>query len=240
MAIYLADICGARFPMSALPHLAGLRCAPGITALFHGEDVWLCWPVGREEVLRQVWPLPGVQLFGERDGLWYQLGDHLPCFTLPDWSAAKPLADLLFPAPFTILPAPALRTAPVMVRLVPAAEPRATTAMLCSQASLHACLESMTKFRFENWTAARCGQQILVRGENLFWLPDAPRFWGKHVLLPLGYRLTPLVPEAVLRTALGAEEDYLLLEQHEQVERIPLDAFAPLSRATMNLAVQAT
>lgn len=230
------DCCCARFPRTALPQVAGLRCTPGVEAWLTAEHVWLRWPASREEVLRQVWPISGVELFVEREGSFYRLGEHLPFFDTPDWSAAKPLQDLLFPAPFTPAQVPTLPVSPVMVELVPEDKSRATTAMQCKLTDLHQCLSSITIFRLEKWLAARCGNKVLARGPDLPWLPDAQRFWGKHVLVPLGYRLSPNVPEAVLRAALAAEEDHLLVFYPDHVERIPLEAFQPLTRAAVRSA----
>jgi hypothetical protein len=178
-------------------------------------------------------------LFVEQDGTWHRFGQHLPFFDMPDWSSAKPLQDVLFPAPFTAEPVPTLHASPVMVQLVPDDQPRATTAMQCSLAALKQCLQRVTVFRLENWSAVRCGDEVLVRGTDLPWLPEATRFWGKHVLVPLGHRLSPQVPEDVLRTALAADDDRLLVFHSDHVERIPLDAFTPLTRAIVQGALAA-
>ena len=55
--------------------------------LLAGDRAWVCWPADSEmaaEILvGRILPLEGVELFTERGGRWYRLGEHLPAFGVP-------------------------------------------------------------------------------------------------------------------------------------------------------------
>src|SRR5215468_546847 len=99
MANPLENVSCARLPADALPGLAGLRCLPGLAVRRDGAHAWLHWPPGEERVLRCLLPLPGVELYERRDGLWYRPGRHLPSFEVPAEAGGQPLEHVLFPAP---------------------------------------------------------------------------------------------------------------------------------------------
>ncbi len=65
---------------------------------------------------------------------------------------------------------------------------------------------------------------------------DGLRFWGCDVLIPLGYRADPDLPNRALRQAIGAGPDDLVILDHEGSERIPRKAFRRLCRASIRLA----
>lgn len=55
-------------------------------------------------------------------------------------------------------------------------------------------------------------------------------------MTPLGFRPEPLLPEAMLASALALNPDEIALVHSEGMEVIPAEAFAPLSRAGVRLA----
>jgi hypothetical protein len=84
--------------------------------------------------------------------------------------------------------------------------------------------------------AARCEGAALLRGR----LPAlvGERFWGKRVLVPAGRRPDPAVGEDVLAAALRLGEDVALLTD-AGADVFPRDAFGPVSRAAVRLALEA-
>jgi hypothetical protein len=65
------------------------------------------------------------------------------------------------------------------------------------------------------------------------------RFWGCDVLVSLGYRAEPDLADRALRQAVGAKPDDLVVLDDEGAELVPRQAFRPLSRAGLRLAVAA-
>lgn len=95
----LADICCASIPAAALPHLGALRTQAGLRITLDGEQAWLRWDAGHDEILGQVLPIAGARLFALHNGLWYQPGRHLPAFDVPVEGESQPLARLVTPSP---------------------------------------------------------------------------------------------------------------------------------------------
>ena len=230
--------CCARLPLPALAALADLRRVPGIVVTTVGEHAWVRWGPGDEAVLRRVMPLPGSELYTRRDGLWYRIGAHLPAFGLPveDEDRGVPLDRAVVPDRVEAL-APDVR-APVKARLGLVRDDRArgSSALLCELGALARWADSATTAQFGPLTAAWSGDEVLVRGEKLPAVAAGTRFWGVLVLVPLGFRPEPDLPEAALRGALGTGEEALLVLSDEGGEEVPLAAFRPLTRAGVRLA----
>jgi hypothetical protein len=237
MAAPLDNVCCARLPLAALAALGGPRCRPGVTVRIEGPCAWLHWPAGDEAVLRLVLPLQGVTLYEERDGLWYQPGHHLPTFDVPAGGDGKPLASVLFPTPVEPEPPPALSLAPQPLRLVRDGRPRPATALLCSRAELLPWAEAATTAQLAAVRAAHAGDRALLLG-RLPPLPGGRRLWGERLLVPLGFRPEPALPERTLLEVLRVEGDDLALLGDDRVEMVPWRAFEPLTRAGIRLAVR--
>jgi hypothetical protein len=97
---------------------------------------------------------------------------------------------------------------------------------------------------------------MLLLGKRLPLLPGGERFWGERVLLPLGWRAEPELPESAIYAALGIEDDAILLaagrsgfqpDSVSQVENltyepdiaiVPREVLQPLSRARVRLALR--
>ncbi len=76
----------------------------------------------------------------------------------------------------------------------------------------------------------------MVRGERLPRLPDAERFWGNRVWLPLGFRRPePDLPETALRAASDISLGEILPLTENGAEAIPEDVFQPLTGAAAPL-----
>jgi hypothetical protein len=132
----LDDVCCARVPASALSHLARLRLRADVRVKVVDGAAWLYWPAGDDEVLRQVLPIEGAEVFARRADFWYRPGRHLPAFDVVAEEGARSLLHLVSPAP--VRPA---RDEDGAVGRVPLgiardARPRAATALWCSLAEL--------------------------------------------------------------------------------------------------------
>jgi hypothetical protein len=232
----LHDVCLASLPRGELAALAPLRGTPGIRVGFEGGRAWVRWHAGDEQVLRCVLPLAGVRLYAPRDGGWIQVGRHLPAFDVPAALDERPLHDVLTPAPVQPVPPPALELRPVALTLVPDNRPRPTTAMTCLLPELAAWADTVPGSRLATIHAARCEERLLLVGERLPLLPSGERFWGRRVLVPLGFRPEPALPESAICAALEVADDDLLLMSAAGAEVIAGPVLQPLTRAGLRLA----
>ena len=78
----------------------------------------------------------------------------------------------------------------------------------------------------------------MLIGDRLPAVPGAVRFWGTDLLVPVGHRPDPDLPPAILRDAVGAGSDELVLLDEDGADVIPRAAFAPLTRAGLRLALR--
>jgi hypothetical protein len=232
----LDEVCCVSLPPGVLPALAGLRSRAGVRAREVGGRVWVWWPAGDEAVLRRVLPLPGAEFFARRDGLWYRPGRRLPSSGVPAEASALPLAAVLSPAPVTPQLAQA-RPAPVGLTVVRDGRPRPATALLCELSEMVRWADAATTRQLTALEAARCGGRVLLRGGRLPAVAGE-RWWGRSVLVRLGFRPEPELPEAVLASALGLTEGSAALLRAGGVEVVPASAFGPTSRAAVRLAAR--
>jgi MoxR-vWA-beta-propeller ternary system protein len=97
--------------------------------------------------------------------------------------------------------------------------------------------------------AAHSGEDALLMGKHLPATPRGQRYWGKNLLISLGYRPQPGLPERELLAALGVREDEIGLlrlphaeasedEEASVLELLPVEAFEPLTRAGIRLALK--
>jgi MoxR-vWA-beta-propeller ternary system domain bpX2 len=231
MVLALEQICLARMPAAALAALAEMRTTPGVEVARDGDWAWIRWQAGEEAVLRRLLPVFGVQLYEQRDGRWHQAGCCLPAFEVPARLEYRPLLEEVTPARVTGRPPPALSAQPVVLRLVADDVMRPTTAMECRLQDFARWMDDVPAARLQHLRAAHCCGRLLVRGERLPLLVDSDRFWGKRVLVPLGSRLDPALPESAYHEALGVEASETLLFRHDFCEIIPGESFSAVTRA---------
>jgi hypothetical protein len=239
----LDDVCCARLPAAALAHLGALRVRTDVRVLARGDELWLRWPAGDEDVLHRVLSVRGAEVFAQRDGLWYRPGRSLPTFGVPD-ELPQTLLHLLAPEP--VKPEGRIGNPsysdPVRLCLARDDTARPASALCCALADLDRWAEAATARRLAVLEAAYCatagGPRVLLLGERLPPLPAGERFWGRSVLAPLGWRPEPALGEAALRAALGVRPDEIALLRQEGVEVVPRSAFRPLTRAGIRLALR--
>jgi len=234
----LHDITCARIPQASLAALGSLRCAREVEVTADGADYWLHWPAGSEAILRQVLPLPGVELYRQRDGQWYRHGSRLPSVGPPAGERLH-LDRLLAPARFVPVAPPADSFTPLRLRLVRDDVARQTTALECPLPTLVAWADTATTRQIGAIRGALAGGRVRLLGTALPLLPGAQRYWGQRILTPLGFRPEPALPESALDDVLRLGPDALALLHDDGAEVMPLAAFATLSRAAIRLAGEA-
>lgn len=234
----LDAVCWASMPLSALPLLAELRNAPNVAVAIVEDRAWIRWPAGDDEVLRRVMPAPGVELYLRRDGLWYRPGHCLPTFGLPENVAGQPLLRALTPSPTLVAKVPELDLHPQTLRLLRDGTPRTTTALLCPLVSLTAWADTAASAELGGIRAAYTEGTVLLLGRRLPNLARSERLWGQRVLLPLGFRADPNLPESALREALGVVSNDRLVLTEAGAEIVPDNACQPLTRAAVRLALK--
>jgi hypothetical protein len=234
----LADVCLARIPAGALLPLAAVRTAGGIQVWREGDSVWLSWQAGDEAILCCVLPIPGVELFARRNEQWYRPGHSLPSFDVPDFGDGQTLAQVVIPAPVEPIASSVGMPRPVRFILTADAVPRPTTALRCKLSELAKWADDATTRQLRTVRAALCDSDAVLLGDQLPMLTGATRFWGKSVLVPLGYRPEPNLPESTLREALGLARDVLAIIDAGGIDIIHRSMFAPLTRAGVRLALR--
>lgn len=236
MSSSLNDVCYASLPREALRSLADIRCVPDIQVSFIGERAWVRWPPGREEVLRRLLPQPGLKLYRFHEGRWYPYGGHLPAFDLPVQAEAQALYQILLPKAVRVEPPATVNIEPLQLSLVPDMHGRATTAMLCSVVELEQWADQIPSARLASFRAARLGELILMMGCRLPYLQGNERFWGEQVLVPLGYRVEPDLPEETIYEVLNIDDTEVVVISHDGADVIPKEVFSTLTRTRVRLA----
>ncbi len=236
MAGPLHDVCLAAIPPGELAALAEVRCVPGVVVAAGAERTWVRWEAGTEAVLRRLLVVPGARLYACRDGLWYCPGRHLPAFEVPENLDYRPLHQALAPARFEAVPPPVSEWTAVPLSLVPDPRRRPTTAAACDLAELEHWADTVPTRRLASIRGVHCGGRMLLWGTGLPLLPGTERFWGERVLVPLGRRVEPELPESVLREALGLGGDELLVLCAGRADVIRRELLTPLTRAGIRLA----
>ena len=184
----------------------------------------------------------GLELYESREGQWFRPGQSLPSF---DEAPNRPPIGLdraIVPLAFSSLPPPTDEPQPMELRLVADAKPRATTATLCALGRLAEWADRATSAEIGAIRAAVTDELALLIGPGLPFLADSGRYWGDQLLVPLGFSPWPVLPEGVIRQAIGANEGHLALLNGEgrkmTVEIIPFESFRPMTRAGVRLAMK--
>jgi hypothetical protein len=237
MAALHDEACCASLPQSALELLADARGLPGISLMFMEGRCWVHWPVGHEEVTLRVLAVPGVKLFVRRDKHWYRPGHCLPAFDVPEAFTGLPLHEVLIPASIPTKPVEDCSAKHVRLQLVREDRPYATTALRCPLTALARWADSAMTVQVEGLRGALAGTEVVLRGSPLPILPGSKRYWGDRVLLPLGFRMDPDLPQTALQEAIQLKEGQIAFLDEAGVEVIPGDLLRPLSRASIRLAL---
>lgn len=226
----------ARVGIDGLAALAPYRQKRGVRIVL-GEFAWVEWDEERPDIVAALFAVPGVEFFERRGNQWFRPGHQLPIAETASPGDGIPIDRAILPAAFEPVLPDSRETRRVPLTLVRSDIPRSTSAMRCRIDSLRAWSDSATTSDISVVQAARCGMTAWLKGERLPAILDAERFWGERVWRPIGWRTEPDWPEAALREAAGVGPDEILVLTNDRAEAIPADAFRPLSRAAIRLAV---
>jgi hypothetical protein len=108
--------------------------------------------------------------------------------------------------------------------------------MQCGLKALSAWAETIPSSRFATLRAALAGDAVMLIGPRLPTIAEGERYWGTRVLIPLGFRAEPDLPDDAIRRALGVAAEDILLLAPRGYEVIPGRVFRPLTRAGIRLA----
>ena len=225
----------ARIPAKALGLLGRLRVYASVQVRGDGANIWVRWDEAGFEVLRAMLPVEGTQFYERLDGKWHLCGHSLPAFDIPEDNYHS-LARALVPGPQQTFADVEEPTPRVVLALKRSAIQRPASALLCSDKTLAAWADMALSRVIAGLRAARSESRVLLTGQLLPPI-SGERFWGERLLCPLGWEPDPPLPESALMEALGAKDTELVLMRGADVEVIPRQAFAPLTRASARLVV---
>ena len=229
------DVEAARLSPQHLGALAPVRHLGGVRVQFCGADAWVHWPVGQADVLRCLLPVPGIVFFTQREGQWVRFGALVPTDDHPPNGDGVPIATALVPARFEPLPPVLPKWEPFVLTVVRGGAPRPVVALTCTVAALARWADSATTTELAAVRGARSGERAVLLGDRLPAIAGAVRYWGNGVLVPVGFRPEPHLPDDALRAAVGAATDELLLLDNTGAERVPRAAFESLTRAGVRM-----
>jgi hypothetical protein len=188
--------------------------------------------------------VPGSAFFRKDGGHWYRAGRRLPelnAVPSPEAEAGATGIALhlaLVPEPTRWLEPRADDWSPAVLRLEAdsSSTPRPASALVVRADALLPWAESAPTALLQGLRAARSGDRVLLVGGRLPPMAGLGRFWGRQVLVPLGSRPEPELPEVRMAEALGLVGDDLgLIGPDGRVEVVPGPALGPLSRASARL-----
>lgn len=226
----------ASIPAEALPLLGPLRRMEEVRGAVVGGLAWIEWPSGRGDVADWLRPLRGATFYRAAGWDWFREGSRLPDFGVPIDLELVPLSRLIYPAPLDPAPATTEFT-PASWRLVPSADRRPVAALSCSLAELERWAAWAPSAEFAGLQGALKGDVAFLVGAALPAVAGAERYWGDgRILVPLGSRIEPALPESSWSEAFGLGRDDRLVFGCGGAEVVPGDALGPISRATIRLA----
>jgi hypothetical protein len=228
--------CCANLPAAALPLLGPLRTRPGLRVTRTGDRAWLHWTAGDETVARYLFSICGATLLHHQDGLWFPVSSRLPMDGVPSADNGVPLMAVLVPAAIHEEQAGSVDVAPLPLSLGRDTRIQSATAIRADAKMLARWADSATSHQLSALQGAWCGAEILLRGRMLPSVPNAERYWGQNVLVPLGFRTEPELPEAALCEVLDLAPGETALLSSTGLEVLPAAAFGPVTRASLRRA----
>jgi hypothetical protein len=233
------EVSAARIPAIHLAALAPLRDRPHIRIYLAGEAVWIRWSGDNADIVRCLMPIPSAEFFIANPPRWQQFGSLLPSNIEPLSGPGISLAAALVPQPIVPIEPDGLTFSPVTLTIVRCAEYRPTSALLCALADLKTWADEATTAELNAVRAARCNGKVILLGKSLPSIANAERYWGDGAFVPIGFRAEPDLDSASLRAALGVRDEELVFLSEDSAAIVPRNAFEPLSRAGIRLALHA-
>jgi hypothetical protein len=231
-----ADVERAAIPTAAMARLAPLRDRSGLEIALSGKHLWLRWHESDDSISQAVFAIPGARLFTSKDGQWHEPDRSLPTFDMPESLSFRPIAAVIAPASLASIASADFAPLAMPLELVADATYRPTLALVCPLGDFASWARSVPPSGLRKLRAARCDGRLFVLGKSLPWIDGGERFWGRSVLVPIGYRPRPDLGEESLRTLVGVADSDVLVVRPDGIELVPQDAIAPLSHASLRLA----
>jgi hypothetical protein len=171
---------------------------------------------------------------------------------MADGSASVPLHRVLLPMPVEAQRPSRHLAEPQPARLVrdERSQVRPVSGFRCPLHVLAAWADDATSARLASlqwiWSAGSerqgSGALALVLGMHVVLplLSEGVRFWGTDLLVPLGFRVEPGLPESALRHAIGVDTNELVVWDEHGFEVVARGIFRPLCRGGVRLAWEST
>jgi hypothetical protein len=220
------------FKQSDLPHLAAVRCWPGLYAAETETEVWLRCPLLHADLDQPLRALPAMHTYRQdAQGLLFPLGGSTPVAKLPalDWQPMKKFIPVELPG--AALPAQLAQQ--YALQLLPSSEYHPGAALKVKLADWQAYAETAPEIRLAALRFALSATgDVLVMGEPLPPLPGVEYWLRDSILLPAAYDLEwPLVAELFNQRENGKGTCFLIFEKDGSWQKIEKRCFVPASRA---------
>lgn len=225
----------AKVPAAELGRLGVLRGSPGISVRLEADTAWVRWQSVDTAIVASLLPAPGAAFFERRDNSWLPCGQRIPV-DVPGGDYL-PLESVLLPQPESSRIAQPIGLAPLRFVTVRSTRALPCSAVVCTPAALAAWASLAPDAAIARLSACRSGNLAIVLGNNPPLVAGGERFWGERVLLPLGWRAEPDLPESSLCEAAGCRPDELLLWRGGPIV-VPRKAVTPLTRAAARLGAR--
>lgn len=220
------------FKKSDLPHLATVRCWPGMNAAETETEVWLRCPMLHADMDQTLRALPAIHSYRQdAQRLLFPLGGSTPVAKLPrlDWLPMKQFIPVELPG--AALPAQLTQDYPL--QLLPCTEYHPGAALKVKLADWQAYAETAPEIRLSALRfALSSAGDVLVMGEPLPPLPGVEYWLQDSILLPAAYDLEwPLVAALFNQRENSKGIYFLLFEKDGNWQKIEKRCFVPASRA---------
>lgn len=220
------------FKKSDLPHLAVVRCRPGLCAAETETEVWLRCPMLHADLDQALRALPALHTYRQdSQGLLFPLGGSTPVAKLPalDWVPMKQFIPVELPGAAL----PAQLTQHYALQLFPSAAYHPGAALKIKLTDWQTYADTAPEIRLAALSfALSAAGDVLVMGEPLPPLPGEEYWLRDSILLPAAYDLEwPLLAQLFNQQENSNGANFLLFEKNGGWQKIEKRCFVPASRA---------
>lgn len=219
------------FQKSDLPHLAAVRCWPGMNAAETEDEVWLRSPMLHADLDQALRALPAMHSYRQdAKGLLFPLGGSTPVAMLPEleWLPIKQFIPIELPGSAL----PAHLTQQYALQLFPSTEYHPGAALKVKLEDWQLYAETAPEIRLSalHFALSAAGD-VLVMGEPLPPLPGVEYWLRDSILLPAAYDVEwPLLAALFNQRENGMGTCFLLFEKDGNWQKIEKRCFVPATR----------
>ncbi|WP_373550305.1 hypothetical protein [Haliscomenobacter sp.] len=220
------------FKKSDLPHLAAVRCWPGLYAAETETEVWLRCPLLHADLDQPLRALPAMHTYRQdAQGLLFPLSGSTPVSKLPalDWLPMQQFIPIELPGSAL----PAQLTQQYALRLLPSMEYHSGAALKLKLDDWQTYADTAPEIRLSALRfALSAAGDVLVMGEPLPPLPGEEYWLRESILLPAAYDLEwPLLAQLFNQQENSKGMHFLLFEKDGNWQKIEKQCFVPATRA---------